>query len=237
MKKNWKIILIISCCLFYWFGKKTVYQFLWGEYTGQQIEIGEEKFERFPDNQPWDKAQIGGYDIKYVMRRKYSVRGRVVFVDWYDGAIKTWYHSAANEGVKLYNAVASVDLSLIHGATAKDGNWKKIKFDHEERGLTWSYKYADNPIVNNHEINNNHVIPANLAIKKAIAIFKVGDIVEIEGYLMDWKGTGKFSQFNIETAKEPGDIHEKQLYGGRPGAGYCRQFYVTKITFDGYTFE
>ena len=44
MKKNWKIILIISCCLFYWFGKKPVYQFLWGEYTGQQIEIGEEKF-------------------------------------------------------------------------------------------------------------------------------------------------------------------------------------------------
>lgn len=66
---------------------------------------------------------------------------------------------------------------------------------------------------------------------------RVGDIVEVEGYLMDWQGTGEFSWFNIETAKEPGQIHEKRLYGGRPGAGYCRQFYVTKITFDGYTFE
>lgn len=237
MEKHWKIALIIFCCIVYVVGKRPLYQHLWGKYTGEQVEIGEEKFERFPDNQSWNKAQIGGYDIKYVMRRKYSVKGRVVFVDWYDGAIKTWYHSAANEGVKLYNAVASVDLSLIHGATAKDGNWKKIKFDHEERGLIWSYKYADNPIVNDNEINNNHVIPANNAIKRAIAIMKVGDIVEVEGYLMDWKGTGEFSWFSIETATEPGQIHEKQLYGGRPGAGYCRQFYVTKITFDGYTFE
>jgi hypothetical protein len=103
MEKHWKITMIVFCCIVYVVGKKPLYQHLWGKYTREQIEIGEEKFERFPDNQPWDKAKIGGYDIKYVLRRKYSVRGRVVFVDWYDGAIKTWYHSASNEGVKLYN--------------------------------------------------------------------------------------------------------------------------------------
>ena len=66
---------------------------------------------------------------------------------------------------------------------------------------------------------------------------KVGDIVELEGYLMDWNGTGKFSWFNIETAIEPGELHTKILFGGQQGAGLCRQFYITKISFNGYTFE
>lgn len=237
LKKYWKYTAILLCLLIVKEGRRPLYQLLWGRYTGQQIELGGEEFAVFPDTDIWQRVEISGYVIDYQIRRKYKVNGRVVFVDWNDGIINTWYHAAANEGVKLYNAVSSVDVSVIHGATAEDGNWQKLKFKHEERGLSFRYQYADNPVVKHDEINNNHVIPATTAVRRAIAVMKVGEIVEMEGYLMDWKGTGKFSWFDIQTATEPGELHSKQLYGGVPGAGLCRQFYVTKVCFDGYCFE
>lgn len=237
LKKYQKLAAVVLCLVLVKEGQRPLYQFLWGNYTGGKFEVGGEEFVAFPDTEVWQKAEVGGYEIEYQIRRKYKVRGRIVFVDRNDGIVNTWYHAAANEGVKLYNAVASVDVSVIHGATAEDGNWQKLEFKHEERGLIWRYRYADKPVVNNREINNNHVIPATTAVRRAVDVMKVGEIVEMEGYLMDWKGTGKFSWFNVQTATEPGELHSEQLYGGVPGAGLCRQFYVTKVCFDGYCFE
>lgn len=237
LKKYWKIAAVVLCLLLIKEGRRPLYKYIWGTYSGVYPVVGSETFTPFGGSQLWMSADLGGYRIRYLLRRKYSVSGRVVYVDWNDGFWNTWYHSAANDGVKLYNAVAAVDVSIVHGATAEDGNWQKIKFDHEERGLMWTYQYKDNPVVNNDEINNNHVIPATTAVRRAIAIMKTGEVVEMEGYLMDWKGTGKFGWFSIETATEPGELHSKQLYGGVPGAGFCRQFYVTKVCFDGYCFE
>lgn len=234
---SYKLGALILCLLICHSAKKPLYQHIWGKYTGYIPSLGDETFINIEQNQKKQSAKIAGYNIEYRLRRKYSVKGRVVFVDWNDGWFNTWYHAARNEGTKLYNAVSPVDLSIIHGKTAEDGNWQKIKFDHEERGLITSYRYDNMPVINNDEINNNHVIPANNAIRKAISIMKVGDIVELEGYLMDWNGTGKFSWFNIETAIEPGELHTKILFGGQQGAGLCRQFYITKISFNGYTFE
>ena len=211
--------------------------FLWGKQTSERNTAFYEQFADFDGVQPWKKAHIGGYDIQYSLRKKYKIRGRVVWVDWNDGIINTWYHSALRPTTKLYNAVAAVDVSIIHGATAADGNWQKIKFNHEERGLTYTYLYADNPIVNSDEINNNHVIPASFAVRRGLSILKKGEIAEFEGYLMDWRGTGRFADFKIETATYAGELHAKDLYGGRAGAGLCRQFYVTKLIVGGYVFE
>lgn len=236
-KKYWKIVAVVLCLVLVKEGRRPLYRLIWGTPGETYREAGGETFSAFAKPQLWMSAELGGYHVQYLLRKKYSVRGRVVYVDWNDGLVNTWYHSAANEGVKLYNAVAAVDVSVIHGKTAADGNWQKIKFSHEERGLKWRYQYKDNPVVNNDEINNNHVIPATTAVRRGIAIVKTGEIVEMEGYLMDWKGTGKFGWFNIETATEPGELHSKQLYGGIPGAGFCRQFYVTRICFAGRCFE
>ncbi|MBR1648484.1 MAG: hypothetical protein IJ689_02670 [Alphaproteobacteria bacterium] len=228
--------IIIAAVIAFFLSKKEIYQAVWGQKSGIYPAIGGEKFTDLGD-QPWQDAKIGGYDIKYRLRKEYEVSGRVVFIDWNDGIFNTWYHSASNEGVKLYNAVASVDVSIIHGQTAADDNWRKIKFSHEERALFYNYLYKDNPIVNDDEINNNHVIPATTSVRRAIALLKPGDIAYFKGYVMDWRGTGKFNWFEIETAVESGEKHAKILYGGRPGAGLCRQFYVTEINFGGYTFK
>lgn len=36
----------------------------------------------------------------------------------------------------------------------------------------------------------------------------VGRIVYIEGYLIDWKGTGKYADFEMDTAVTPGELHK-----------------------------
>lgn len=236
-KKYIYIITIFLCFTVIKVGKRPLYMLIWGKPSSQKLSHTYEQFADIVPPQQWQETTISGYKIKYQLRKKYKVCGRVVWVDWNDGLINTWYHSAQRPSTKLYNAVAAVDVSIIHGATSADNNWNKIKFDHEERGLRYTYLYADNPIVNTDEINNNHVIPASSAIRRALAIIKKGEFVEMEGYLMDWKGTGKFANFNIKTATAAGDIHTEKLYGGRYGAGLCRQFYVTKVTINGYTFE
>jgi len=231
------VTVFAVCLLGMHFLKRPLYMMLWGERSLNFSTATGERFADIGENLPWQNARISGYDIQYRLRKKYKVCGRAVWVDWNDGVINTWYHSALRPTTKLYNAVAAVDVSIIHGDTSADGNWQKIKFNHEERGLMYNYTYADNPIVNSAEINNNHVIPASFAVRRALAIIKKGEIAEFEGYLMDWKGTGKFADFEVETATYAGELHSKQLYGGKVGAGLCRQFYVTKITVGGYTFE
>ena len=235
-KKQILIAGIIAVIGIFHISKPALYSKLWGKPISSSSA---ELIETFEDlgNQPWQKTYINGYNIEYCLRTKYHVKGRIIWVDWNDGLINTWYHSAGKEVTKLYNAVASVDISIAHGATSDPDNLRKIKFKHSERALVYTYLYKDNPIINHDEINNNHVIPATTAIRRAIALLKKGDVAEFEGYLMDWKGTGKFSYFNIETATKRGDVHTKQLYGGIPGAGMCRQFYVTKIIYNGYLFE
>lgn len=230
--------LAVLVALFLWQNglKKVTYCLLWGKYTGEHIVPEGETFTAFPDTDIWTPIRISGYDIEYRLRRKYTVRGRIVYIDWNDGILNTWYHGAGNKYTYLYNAVASIDVSVIHGKTAEDGNWQKIKFSHEERGLIWQY-WGNDVIAKDDEINNNHVIPANHRIRHAIASLKKGDTVLLEGYLMDWRGTGEFSGMVMETAIAPGDIHQKILFGGRPGAGLCRQFYITAITANGYRFE
>ena len=231
------IYLAMAVAIVGWHWLKPVtYNLIWGQKVAEKDAPLNESFEDL-GNQAWQAVNISGYDILYRLRVHYKVRGRVVWVDWNDGIINTWYHSAGKEGTKLYNAVAAVDVSIVHGKTSDENNLKKIKFDHEERGLTYKYMYADNPIINRDEINNNHVIPATRAVRRAIALIKKGDVAEFEGYLMDWRGTGKFSWFHIETATQKGEVHTKQLYGGLPGAEHCRQFYVTKVIYNGYQFE
>ena len=135
----------------------------------------------------------------------------------------------------MYDAVVPVDVSVIHGATAGESNWRKIKFSHEERLLWSSYLFKDNPIYNRDEINNNHVIPANQNILRALRIAKIGEPIYMEGYLIDWTGTGKYADYKFNTAVTPGEISKEKAAGLI--TGLCRQIFVTKIAFDGYAFQ
>lgn len=136
------------------------------------------------------------------------------------------------DDVYLYDRVAFVDVSVIHGATVAEDNWRKLAFSHEYRMLVTKWR---NAVFKNNEVINNHTIPASKNILRALKIVKMGEPVYIEGYLIDWKGTEKYADFEMTTAIAPKEFH-KDKYGGE-WAIKCRQIFVTKISFGGYTFE
>ena len=167
-----------------------------------------------------------------MIRKKYSVTGRIVYLDWYN-LIGAWYRSAASPGAYLYDGVVPVDVSVIHGAMAAEDNLSKLNFSHAYRALLSNHKTG--AVYNFSEASNNHTIPASENILRALKIVKIGEPVYIEGYLVDWEGTGKYAYFKITTAVTPGQVHEDK-YGGEM-AFKCRQFFLTKISFGGYSFE
>ena len=234
-KMNFWLIIILVYVVWIYGLRRPVYQHLYGKPAELPSEQMIETWEDVAD-QDWQETTVNGYKIRYMVRKKYSVIGRIVYVDWYRNLIGTWYRSAMGKGVYLYDGVIPVDVSVIHGATAAEDNWRKFKFSHEYRMLVTKRDVRKNAIFKNDEVINNHTIPASENILRALKIVKIGEPVYIEGYLIDWKGTGKYGDFHIETAATPGELH-KDKYGGALIAIKCRQFFVTKITFGGYSFE
>ena len=230
--KFWLIIFLVYAVWIYGL-RRPVYQHLYGKQTESLPEQMVETWEDIA-GQDWQETTVNGYKIRYLIRKKHSVVGRIVYLDWYN-LIGAWYRSGMyGDDVYLYDRVAFVDVSVIHGTTAAENNWRKLKFSHEYR-LLWSRLKDRDAIYNPEERNNNHTIPASENIAHALKIVKIGEPVYIEGYLIDWEGTGKHSNFKINTAIAPGDLH-KDKYGGLT-TYLCRQFFVTKISFGGYSFE
>ena len=85
------------------------------------------------------------------------------------------------------------------------------------------------------DISNNHSIAASENIQKGLDILKEGDIAQIEGYAIYWNGTGDLKDLRFESAITLNQTSD-QLAGGQK-TGLCRQLLITKLTFDGYTFE
>ena len=233
-KMNFWLIIILVYVVWIYGLRRPVYQHLYGKPAEPLPEQMVETWEDITD-QDWQETTVNGYKIRYMVRKKYSVIGRIVYVDWYRNLIGTWYRSAMGKGVYLYDGVIPVDVSVIHGATAAENNWRKLKFSHEYRLLWSGYDPKNNPVYNRDEINNNHTIPASENILRALKIVKIGEPVYIEGYLVDWTGTGKYADFKINTALTAGEI-AKEKAGGLL-TGLCRQLFITKISFGGYTFE
>ncbi|MBR1945575.1 MAG: hypothetical protein IJ846_04720 [Alphaproteobacteria bacterium] len=230
-KSFWLAIILLYAVWIYGL-RRPVYQHLYGK---PAEPLPEQMVETFEDitGQDWQETTVNGYKIRYMIRKKHSVVGRIVYIDWYH-LIGAWYRAAMNITHYLYDGVALVDVSVIHGATAAEDNWRKLAFSHEYRMLVTKWR---NAVFNNNEVINNHTIPASENILRALKIVKIGEPVYIEGYLIDWKGTGKYADFEMDTAVTPGELHKAKEYGGALIAIKCRQFFVTKISFGGYSFE
>ena len=228
----WLIVILVYVVWIYGL-RRPVYQHLYGKPAEPLPEKMVETWEDIT-GQDWQETKVGRYKIRYMIRKKYSIVGRIVYLDWYH-LIGAWYRSAMNESHYLYDGVVPVDISTIHGATAAEENFRKFNFSHQYRLLVHPNPRSV-PFYKFDEINNNHTIPASENILRALKIVKIGEPVYIEGYLIDWKGTGKYADFKINTAVTPGEL-SKDKYGGASMAFQCRQIFVTKISFGGYTFE
>lgn len=234
-KKYLAIIIITLVAFWYWQGRTLLWQRVFGKPSDSIVtDTLFERIEMLP--QPFTTtADFANYKVWLNFRASYQAYARVVYVDVYD---KGFYFGFKTDQQKLneaYNAVSPLDLSLFIGQTAADGNWQKIAVSHEYRVLIWQYDYDDNPVVNMSDISNSHIIPANNNIRRAFDTLSSGDIIFIKGYLIDWHDTGEFAEYEYKTALTPGEIADFKI-GGKT-SGLCRQFYVTQIIADGYSYQ
>ena len=227
---------IIMCCLWHFVLKRPVYQRLYATPDPTPLTIMDaDIFQDLPEQQVLP-FRINGYDIEIQAIKSFSTIARVTYVDRYN-KLGTWFRS--HEGAALYDAVVPQDISLATGATGR--NYQCFKFTHEYRmgGSFTTYKCGQNwqqdfPSFAN-DISNNHSIAATQNVQRGIDILKAGDIAHIEGYLIYWNGMGKLRYQRFESAIIPNQISNQIVSGQHPQL--CRQLLITKITFDGYTFE
>jgi len=224
-----KLVLILVVVIAGWqYGlKRPLYQHLYGKPDNTPLVISTLDAIQDIPSQPEQIAQVGGMNIRLQLMKQISTTARVVYVDRYSW-FGTWYRS--RPGAKLYDKVVPLDLSLTTGQAAQRPSC--FEFTHEYRCLLGMGKCS---FYDEREISNNHTIPANSRIKKGLEILKAGDVAHIEGYLVYWQGTGPYAPYRFESAVQVGQVSPK-LHGGQRSI-LCRQLFLTKLTFDGYTFE
>ena len=206
---------------------------LYGTPNSSVLQISDvDTFQELPE-QKILPIHVNGYDIEIQAIKSFQTTARIVYVDRYN-SFGTWYRSS--ESSRLYDKIVPQDISLATGQPAFHPEC--FTFDHEYRMLLTMYDghcpafvYANV----DQNISNNHSIAASYNVQKGLDILKTGDIASIEGYAMYWNGTGKLAPVRFESAVTLGQV-SKQLAGGQKSS-LCRQLLITKLTFDGYTFE
>ena len=221
------IVLVLLFVGWHYGIKRPLYQHLYGKPDNRPMVLSAlDSIQDIP-SQPEQMARVGGLDIRLQLMKKITTTARVVYVDRYSW-LGTWYRS--RPGAKLYDKVVPLDVSLTTGRTAQQPSC--FEFTHEYRCLLGLGKC---PFYDEREISNNHTIPANARIQKGLDILRAGDVAYIEGYLVYWQGTGRYAPYRFESAVQLGQV-SPYLHGGQK-SGLCRQLFLTKLTFDGYTFE
>lgn len=191
-----------------------------------------EIFTPFKDPHPNSRHIWGGYPIQKTFVKHYQAKGTVLYVDINDALIKGWYLAGKSESSKMYKKVAPVDLSIAVGKTGQPENVRNLNIGHEENGLFISYT---NAYYSEKEVENIHVIPATPKLTKVLKNLQKYDIVYIEGFLVNWGGTGELSRTKFNTAQYAGQISHQRAGGVE--TGLCLQLYLTKIIFNGHIYQ
>jgi hypothetical protein len=110
------------------------------------------------------------------------------------------------------------DFVLTWGAVTKDPAWSSISFTQTGRFYLWSTRDAslDPGYVSSHTANT-HLLPGSSRVASALARVRRGDVVRLEGDLVDIDGPGGF-------------VWRTSLTRTDTGAGACETLYVRAIT-------
>lgn len=136
----------------------------------------------------------------------YYVRGLVVSHNNV-GGITDAYHSS--------DAVDLKDLCLVWGKNAQSGVYQKMQFWSEP--WTCNYRTKDSGIAfNATELSNNHLLAGTEKIADDIRATRIGDQVEISGYLV-----------NYASERHPDQLRKTSLTRTDTGDGACEVVFVT----------
>jgi hypothetical protein len=152
---------------------------------------------------PIGKTTVNGFEVTFI--QEYSLNATIKGVKFY------------NDGWRAH--IAPVDLCL---AWDKAANAKHISFDQKHRGCWYSYNEKNTlkkAYITSH-MSNNHIIPANEQIRSKINSLNTGDQIQINGYLVESKGTYEGKNYYWDSSLSRTDTSD----------GACEVFYVTNIT-------
>jgi hypothetical protein len=158
--------------------------------------------------------EMGGRQIFLWAKARYSITGQLVsknrYVNGFMSDLSPW------------------DYALAWGQT--DTYIDQLRFQQMVRFCLFEPKkgaVVDFNYVNSH-ISNNHLIPATKNIRRALALAKKGDIVKLDGYLV-----------NVEAGKNGQTVAGWNTSTTRTdtGNGACEIIYVTRLRIGDRVFE
>lgn len=232
------IIFTWECCI-----KRYVYQYFFATpFNGKSVISDNELYIDLPPDS-FRKMTVSGHAVKFKLLKKYQATGRIIYVDRYSNPIGKYYRDSSTDGAAtVYDEVAPQDLTFVVGDFAK---FPKVKGSHEYRAGGFDYDdeytrkiYRKYQHLYDTHLTNIHTIAASSNIQRGLDVLKAGEIATLEGYLIYWETRlPNGAIMNFKSAVFAGEKHQKIKYGGIAGVGLCKQLLLTKITFDGYTFE
>ena len=252
-KHKWQIVFV---CLVVFYGlniyiKRAVYPYFFAQKYDETLEISKQDYFETTDKKPF-MFKRGKYAYTLVPKIKYAVVAKVGFVDRYDTFFTHLYRGHSQ---KHYINLVPQDLLLVIGDMARDDIFSKFKFEHEERlgrvlckgvkyrtsfmsGYLSEEEYVKNkkkyeecqPYIKAQEYNNYHPIPANANISRALSILKAGDVVYLEGMLVDVPDMG------LKTGVKKNQYHENIIVQGM-APGMCFILYTTKVILNGWLYQ
>lgn len=152
---------------------------------------------------PWDVARYGT-TFRLNPRASYDISARVVDRDLYRFGAE--------------NALMPWDLVLTWGRLVDEPYRSKINYVHTHRFFNWgtSDGSLDMGYIAGHA-SNNHLIADNWRVAAALARVRAGDVVRLEGELVDITGPGGFDW-------------KTSLVRDDSGPGACETMYVRAVT-------
>ena len=245
------VILVILLYVYQVYPKRWIYPMLYGKPFTRQLTVSHS--DRYKDVvAPEFEYKRGGYTYSLLPRTKYAVTARVAFVDNHNTIFNKFFRERSQV---RYNNLAPHDLLLLNGDMARSEIFKKFKFKHKKRTtqvLCKSAKYKksfmsaymdeekakkDNKKYNDcrqyikeEEYGNYQTIPATEHVNKALSMIVKGDIVYLEGYLVDVPAM----QLQTETRKN--QVNENYKANAlNPGISFI--LYTTRVIVNNYIYE
>lgn len=244
------IALGLLIFLFPEYPKRLIYPLLFAQKSAEKLTVSQDG--TYKDVEPATFSfSRNSYTYQLLMKTQYSITAKIGYIDHYDTILNKIYRGHSQS--KYINLVP-IDLLMVYADMAKPDIYKLFEFGHEERagiikckGVKYkesffSYYSSEsereeseknsaicNPHINEDQFNNYHPIPANENVNKGLHTLLAGDVVHLEGYLVDVPAMG------LHTGTRTSQRHDYVMGGQNPGM--CFILYTTKIIVNGYIYQ
>lgn len=250
-------VICILGLLFYFFPEyplRLVYQQLIGKEDPQKLTVSKAGEFKVTNKKVIDFTR-NHKDYKLVPHAKYSITAKVGYAHPYDDLTTNTLNKLLkkkNKDTKDPN-LTTTNLFLLWGEMAKSDVFSLFNYKHKSatgyvlcKGVSYEKSFAASFATQASQkeqekynlcsgyssagtFNNFRIIPANERINQAVHTLTKGNIVYIEGYLVD------VPQLEITTAHKPNQKKRELLEGANLSQHYY--LYTTKVISGGYMYK